>query len=237
MTHQLERRCFRASAATGVIFIHHNHLLWRSSSDIDSSDCNQCLLPAKTNNTSVQLFAELWPLKVSEKQRWWWKCGGGAMQLAAFEPWMTQLVGELSANRANGGFFSASVFKRWQLLSPYPPQTPTSSCVSVGSVVLFLCFLLCFYASRWMQSFSTPVFSAENRMCVEQKKNNQHLAWEKKQNKTNPNFFACGFRTWIRHSFRPWRWLLAVGCPRWLCCCSSSSTCPSGGKTDEPSFS
>lgn len=115
--------------------------------------------------------------------------GGEAMQLAAFEPWMTQLVGELSANRANGGFFSASVFKRWQLLSPYPPQTPTSSCVSVGSVVLFLCFLLCFYASRWLRSFSTPVFSAENRMCVEKKLKKTYLAWEKKRNKTNPNFF------------------------------------------------
>lgn len=43
---------------------------------------------------------------------------------------------------------------------------------------------------------------------------------------------ACLFfsRTWIRRSCHLWRWSWAVECLHWHCCCSSLSTCLSGGE-------
>lgn len=50
--------------------------------------------------------------------------------------------------------------------------------------------------------------------------------------------FCCFFlfRTWIRHISHLWRWLWAVECLRWHCCCSSSSMCQCGGEIKEPAL-
>lgn len=186
-THQLEKRCFRATAAAGVVFIHHG-LLWHYKSNTDCSDCNQCLFVRLNELLFSVNVVNSDPVKVSEKLRTAVIVGGRGINASRCAWTMSDplIRGALSKSSQRG------IFLCFCIQATYPPQTLASSGVSVSSIVLFVCFFY-FVSMHRRVNHLFPVYSAENVECWKRNKSMiftdaESESWGKKQRKLIPIF-------------------------------------------------